>query len=587
MTDEITIIKKDVDQFLVKNRENFEIMKEFHDQVVNLTQLNFPETIKLIKDHIHIFFNSHETTMSFLYYIIRASLFNFKKVELVLDICVSFKDEIRNTVSDFEILSIFVTYHLSINYLFSKQFFPIESIIQKGIHHDLLFINFLPEIEEYDPELAKKRVSGILQNSRNSMVKNLYEIVQKDPQEHVINRSKLYHPSTLHKSIREDDIETFQSLLYKNNYNVNSVIDFSIYERTQTVDSDLSLIQVAATYGAIKIFKFLWIQADIKPPKNILLYAFFGGNNEIIHLCEEKFPDKKAILQTIYLNRLDFLDYYIENFSNQLEETNEDVKNALKKFEIKEDEESDTFYMDLNVEQLYAAIDYYTVPVIQSTLPKICFIIRNIELDNVLSQNLKEKLLEAALFHINLFEFFFTQRDPSKDPKDCDAYFQCLDKAVLYLAFDAFKFLFNKLNGNINYYEIFSDSIYYSNLMVTNYLLDLQIDELEKDTKNTPVYSDIANSISINLLINQILIYDEEITVKMIKLYNFFDNNENVSLFVNYLEKNVTTKMILNLFKKIIPLLDNDVLEQMADEFINLNDDVANFIKDHLHNDAK
>ena len=55
MTDEITIIKKDVDQFLVKNQENFEIMKEFHDQVVNLTQLNFPETIKLIKDQKHIF----------------------------------------------------------------------------------------------------------------------------------------------------------------------------------------------------------------------------------------------------------------------------------------------------------------------------------------------------------------------------------------------------------------------------------------------------------------------------------------------------------------------------------------------------
>ena len=64
-------------------------------------------------------------------------------------------------------------------------------------------------------------------------------------------------------------------------------------------------------------------------PLNILLYAFFGWNDEIIHLCEEKFPHKDAILQTIYLNRLDFLDYYIDNFSNQLEESNEKVKNVL------------------------------------------------------------------------------------------------------------------------------------------------------------------------------------------------------------------------------------------------------------------
>ena len=67
-----------------------------------------------------------------------------------------------------------------------------------------------------------------------------------------------------------------------------------MYERAQTIDSNISLIQIAATYGSIRIFKFLWMQTDVELPKNLLLYAFFGCNNEIIHLCEEKLPDKKS-----------------------------------------------------------------------------------------------------------------------------------------------------------------------------------------------------------------------------------------------------------------------------------------------------
>lgn len=112
-----------------------------------------------------------------------------------------------------------------------------------------------------------------------------------------------------------------------------------MYERAQTIDSNISLIRIAATYGSIKIFKFLWMQTDIELPKNLLLYAFFGCNIEIIHLCEEKILDKKAVLQTIYLNRLDFLDYYIENFSDQFEEQEEEINEILSQYRSNDDKE--------------------------------------------------------------------------------------------------------------------------------------------------------------------------------------------------------------------------------------------------------
>lgn len=577
MTNEIAIIKKDVDEFLIKNQENFEIMAQFQDQIVNLTQENFPETIKLVKDHKNIFFKDHGTTFTFIYYIVRATLFNFKKLELVLDICINFRDEIRSALTDYEILTVFSAYQISISYLYTKQFFPIESIFKVSNCNNEIFINFLPEIEEYDQEYAKIKLNFFLKHNHNPKFTKIYEDIKIDRNKHILNRSICYHPSPLHKSIREDDIDTFQSLLYKNNYGVNYEIEFSIYERAQTIDPNLSLIQVAATYGSIKIFKFLWMQTDIKLPKNLLLYAFFGCNNEIIHLCEEKLPDKDAVLQTIYLNRLDFLDYYIENFSNQFEEKNKEIKKILEKYKsLNEDNENS--YDELNSEQLDAAIDFYTIPVIKSSLCKICFIIKNIEMNNDLFEILDKELIVASLPHFDLFKFLYTQRNDSS-VDEYSAYYYCVKKSILSLAFDSFKFLLNELKGKINFFTVFKQSIDYSRLVITNYLLDLQIEELENDSENAPIYSSIYDSISLDQLLIQIQNFDEEIIVKMIKLYDFFINEDDVEHVVKFLSKSASSKMIINLLKQIMKYLDQSIVIQFHTAFEYRDKTVASFIK--------
>lgn len=409
------------------------------------------------------------------------------------------------------------------------------------------------------------------------MFRKVYQDVKADPQKHISNRSSCYHPSPLHKSIREDDIDTFQSLLYKSNYSVNYIIEFSKYERAQTIDSNISLIQIAATYGSIKIFKFLWMQTDIELPKNLLLYAFFGCNNEIIHLCEEKLPDKKAVLQTIYLNRLDFLDYYIENFSDQFEEQEEEIKKILSQYRSNDDKED--FYDELNSEQLYAAIDFYNVPVIKSALCKICFIIKNIELNNELHKLLNHSLLVASLPHFELFKFLYMQRDPNEEPDDCESYFSCIEKSIIFLTFDSFLFLLDKLKNHISFYSIFSKSIYYSRYSITNYLLDLSIEEIESDPKNAPIYSEIFKSITINDLIIQIQNYNEEIIVKMIRLFSFFINDDYSLSIAKYLKEFATSKMIIDLLKKIMQYLDHNAVIQLILAFEKYDKAVADFIK--------
>lgn len=54
---------------------------------------------------------------------------------------------------------------------------------------------------------------------------------------------------------------------------------------------------------------------------------------------KRNFLTKKAVLQTIYLNRLDFLDYYIENFSDQFEEQEEEIKEILSQYRSNDDKE--------------------------------------------------------------------------------------------------------------------------------------------------------------------------------------------------------------------------------------------------------
>ena len=88
--------------------------------------------------------------------------------------------------------------------------------------------------------------------------------VKNNKEEHKIYRNSNYHPSTLHKSIREDDIDLFQSILAKNNYGINYKIEYSFHERSQPKDKKNSAI-----YGSLKIFKFLWMQKVIVLDDNL------------------------------------------------------------------------------------------------------------------------------------------------------------------------------------------------------------------------------------------------------------------------------------------------------------------------------
>lgn len=562
-------IKEAAEEFFSKNQADFEILETFEDQIVDLTKDSFQEIIQLVKDNQNVFFKDHSSIISFLNIIERALVFNFQKFEIILDIVLNFPTEIRsNNVTDSEILDILDCYQISHNYLFAHGFFTIETITKHSYFNDFFFIKFLPEIEQYDSEYAKIRESRLNIRTSSSKLQELYKLVKTDPNRHIINRTTYYHPSALHKCIRDDDIDTFQSLLSKNNFSVNYQIPFSYYERAQTIDSNLSLIQVAATYSSLKIFKFLWMQNDIQIPANLLQYAFFGRNSEIIHLCENKTSHDKVILQAMFMNRLDLLDYYLENFAEIHIEKNSFVSEKLNEFS-KSEGKNDDLYDLLTFDDLSTALNYFIITILKSCMPKIVFLFQKVDCSS--ERETSNFLITSSLIHFKLFEFLYSQKVADFEQTDC--FYRCLRNSIRLSANDTFKFLFSKSQKFEIIRDIFIECLNY-NLDLAKFLLDLQI---ESPTNK------ILKSNLIDIIDAVLFCYDEDIIVKMIKINSgLFNANGNVNTLVLQLLKVASTKMLMSLFDKIVEVLPKEVLLKFATAFESYNLNVANHIKSKL-----
>ncbi|KAK8882810.1 hypothetical protein M9Y10_045452 [Tritrichomonas musculus] len=325
---ELAHLKDDVDAFIANNKERYEIIMSFQDQLGHISSDSLTSTISFIKENHDVFFKDHSSAIFFLYNIFHFSYVNFKQLELIVDIGHSFLSDLKKAnVSEANLIELSLPINFSIiNLMFEKGMIGLPSIIEKSNFNRILFVNFLPEIEKYDREYVKIREKTLFYNDNNEHlvdVETFYKIVRDDPEKHLYYRHLNHHPSSLHKAIRDDDIDTFQSLLSSNNIDVNYHFDFSFYERIclEKVTKQPSLIHVAALYGSVTVFKYLWIQDGIILDGNLQCFAFFGRNYDIIHLCEKKCqPNKFVLSYLIDINDIDLIHYYLYNYEEKEDE---------------------------------------------------------------------------------------------------------------------------------------------------------------------------------------------------------------------------------------------------------------------------
>lgn len=566
MEEEKLIIKKNSDDYISANAQRYEILSNLY----NINKDSYQEIIQQIKDHSDLFFKDHSSSILFFYFITQTAKYKFKDLELILDICVSFSSEIkRNNTTDTELITICYNFSNGLNYLFNKNFFTIESIVEKSITCDQIFITFLPEIEKYDSEYARLREKRLLSNpesNSNQKIIKYFQFVKSNPDHHISYRQLNYHPSPLHKSIRDDDVETFQSLLSKNNFSVNHKIEQSFYERLKMlIDDNLSLIQVAAFYGSINIFKFLWMQKNIEIDDNLLSYAYAGENIEIIHICEQKCPLTDAFLQPIFIHRTDLLDYYLDNFGDEIIEKYDVIRYHLKNYAIDED----NLYDKLNYKGLSIALFTVNFDVLKFCLPKIVYILRNIENTDKIFYNSSTRLLENCIFDFEMFKFLFSQRKENVKKSEVKNYFLALKECIYYSANDATKYILNELNEDKKHFSYaFINSIMCNNDVISNYILDLQLNEDRNDKDS--LFNFMVDDININLLLHAMKHYNEDVVVKLLKLYKIIHESQDLLLFVASLNENLSSKMIMSLIDRISEFLPSGQLTEMANIFKDL-----------------
>ena len=420
-------LKKSIDLFISINQERYFLYARLRKQFDQITPESYQDILKLIENNKKSIFQTHYNAYLFVLIIFQSSCYNFKQQERILDVFIHFLHEISQAnVTENEIIKLCLRSINIVNYLFSKGVITISSLIKEVINNKVLFINFYHEIVEFDFEYSQIIENAIFKNNGDSYydecLKNYLSFVKKNKEQHFIYRNANYHPSLLHKSIREDDIDVFQSILAKNNYGINYNIEYSFYERSQPKDKKISLIQTAAIYGSLKIFKFLWMQENIVLNENLQMYAYYGNNYEIIHICESKCSSEGILFETIASYRNDLFDYAIEKIEKPKEK--EEIQEILKDFN-----ENDNIFKKLNYQILNSSIYLLNLSVISANIRKIVFIVQNYEFSNNYKDDYANSFLSNSLTDFELFKFLFSQKS---DEFSSDNFTKLLNSLIVY-----------------------------------------------------------------------------------------------------------------------------------------------------------
>lgn len=325
-------------------------------------------------------------------------MFNWTNFEILLDVLIHFSPELIKTKNtELDLIDIFNLMIWTVYYLYSKKVISIESIIKTAEYRNLYYVYFYPEIDQYDHNYSEKLKFTILSDCYiDKDLQKFFKTILQDPEKHKQNRDISYHPSTLHKIIREDDIDSFQSIISRNNYSFNYRFEYSFYERIYSTNKNFSLIQVAAIYGSIQIFKYLWMQDDIQIDDFVLFCAISGRNYDIIHICEEKIDSPWKIVYSINSHQNELTDYFIE----KSDELNKDIN-----------DDDDCLYKNLDINSFGIAILSANFHIILSSLHHIVDLIE------------KEEgiyLFYGANYDFDLFNLLYSHRN--KDVDLCDIF---------------------------------------------------------------------------------------------------------------------------------------------------------------------
>lgn len=232
------------------------------------------------------------------------------------------------------------------------------------------------------------------------------------------------------------------------------------------------------------------------------------------------------------------------------------------------EEEEDNSYNCLNYESLLSAVYSFNFPIEKRFLSKIVFITRKIEHVNDKDFNYNDSFLLNSEYDLDLFKFLYLQKNSieSSIKLNDEYYLYLLEELYFDATNDSFKFLFQELYKEVNLYLTLQTCIR-CNHDIANYVLDLQFKENENDDQQKYIYNEIKRRIQLFDLRLAIKHYNEDIVIKMIKLYDLLNSKDNIKSFATALKDYTSSRMISSLYKFLCTFLSQDDLTYFASIF--------------------
>lgn len=236
----------------------------------------------------------------------------FDQIERII---LYFKDEIKQTFSNFEFYFLCKNNKRMLYFIFKEKIIEFDDMISSDLKNILcpywkinylFFLNELKSIES--AKIIRKYEKELLQ----------YEQIELDMFDE--KRKIGENDSSICKLIRNDSVEEFITFINHYNLKPTKKIKPSVFETNSFLISknEITLIQYAAFFGAIQIFRYL-VMNNAVLDKSIWLYAIHSNNGELIHMIEEigiKPEYEECMKESIKCHHNNIANYFCEMYKD-------------------------------------------------------------------------------------------------------------------------------------------------------------------------------------------------------------------------------------------------------------------------------
>lgn len=104
----------------------------------------------------------------------------------------------------------------------------------------------------------------------------------------------LYPINPIVEFIKDDDLNSLQSYISMNNFDIDQKIKKSLFD-VHVILPNSTPLEISSFFGSINCFKFLINKSKNVNYRRLLSLSFAGGNYDIIHIIEKEIHDIESM----------------------------------------------------------------------------------------------------------------------------------------------------------------------------------------------------------------------------------------------------------------------------------------------------